>query len=258
LKQQIIINETNVKYKDTTKYIVKMSDLCEIYCLNYKNEERRALMQERFSTLNLKCNFYDGVDTNVDERITKYEQCYKQCWSCMYGHLDMINKFLNETTKEFGIFCEDDIYIRKDFGILLQDVTIKFREMNLDVLILGYLTSHKVEHWHDGYSYKHNSIDSDDFKYHNYPDHVWGTQMYMISRSYAKFLIDKYYTDYAEKSLEGGKPFSADWTITKDGNRCLIFPMLAVEDGKTRNCDLGQDIFHQSCHLYNYNPDLFI
>jgi len=58
--------------------------------------------------------------------------------------------------------------------------------------------------------------------------------------------------------LEGGKPFSADWTITKDGNRALIFPMLAVEDGKTRNCDSGQDIFHQSCHLYNYNPETFI
>lgn len=235
-----------------------MSESCEIYCLSYNNEERKKLMESRFVQLNLRVNFYEGVDVNTDERITKYEKCYKQCWSCMYGHLDMIYKFYNDTDKEFGIFCEDDIYIHKNFSDKLTEITEKFRVLNLDVLLLGCLITEKIQDYHHGFQV----LDSTpNHKYHCYPDHVWGTQMYMISRNNAKKILDKYYNGYAEKTLEDGNsltPFSADWTITKDGNRAIIYPMVAAEDGKSFYEHWGQNEKHKQAHLHNYNAEEFI
>ena len=90
----------------------------QIYCLNYNNETRRIKMEKIFNELGMDCFFYNGVDFS-DERINKYNNIIsdhtKKCWSCMYGHLDMIHKFYYNTDKEIGIFCEDDIYIHKDF-----------------------------------------------------------------------------------------------------------------------------------------------
>jgi hypothetical protein len=57
-------------------------------------------------------------------------------------------------------------------------------------------------------------------------------------------------------------PFSADWTITKDGNRALITPCLAVENGKVEVAHFGgsyeQYFFHKKCHEVQYDPDIFI
>jgi hypothetical protein len=52
-------------------------------------------------------------------------------------------------------------------------------------------------------------------------------------------------------------PFNSDWTITKEGNRALLYPMIALEDGKTKYLDGGQHNYHQECHHNNYAPELF-
>jgi hypothetical protein len=237
----------------------EISEICEFYCLSYKNEERRIAVQNSFNQLNLRVNFYDGVDETTDCRILEHEKCYKRCWSCMYGHLDMINKFYNETDKEFGIFCEDDIYLHKNLKHLLPEITKVFKEQILDVLLLGYLITYDVSR--DIIAFPFLSQCGEFHNVYKYPDDVWGTQMYMISRSHAKTLLNKYYNgDYARASLEerSTQPFSSDWTITKDGNRALIYPMLAVEDGKSNHEHWGQHNFHQQAHLWNYNPEQFI
>ena len=80
--------------------------------------------------------------------------------------------------------------------------------------------------------------------------------MYMISRPYAQSILDKYYHRYAEQSLDPSlkmTPFSSDWTITKDGNRALVYPMCAVEDGKTHYDHSGQEVYHQQCFALNYD-----
>ena len=82
--------------------------------------------------------------------------------------------------------------------------------------------------------------------------------MYLITRNYAKFLLDNYYYDYSDKTLNDNsiKQFSADWIITKNGNRALIYPMLAVEDGNANSGHYGQDKFHIDCHNFNINENL--
>jgi hypothetical protein len=81
----------------------------------------------------------------------------------------------------------------------------------------------------------------------------------MLSKMQASALLNKYSPPYADISITNNslKPFNSDWTITKEGNRALIYPMVALEDGKTKYHDHGQYILHQECHKAHYVADLF-
>ncbi len=250
-----------------------VNDICSFYCLSYKNEQKKINMSNRFSQLNINVEFYDGVGFD-DKRlsiplINKDELKHK--WSSMYGHLDMINKFVKETDKEYAVFCEDDIYLDKnlanDIPILIQD----FKIMKLDVLLLGYLTKYKIEDFDHQFSVKkeYGCTNNKLRKYHNYYNYLRGSQMYMLSRSHAQSILEKYYSGYAEKTLNTDyelsttlQPFYADWTITKNGNRAIVYPMYAVEDAGPQSGHIDdynqQHIFHRGCFNFNYNRDTFI
>lgn len=240
------------------------NDLCAFYCLSYKNEERKTALTDRFNQLNINVTFYDGVEFD-DPRISIPSESHsidKKSWSYTYGHFDIINKFVNETDKEYGVFCEDDIYLHKnlanDIPMLIED----FKEMDLDILLMGFLTLYKIEDYFGGFHIKHPFNEKQrPHKYHNYPDDLWGAQMYMLSRKHAKTLLEKYYNGYAVQSLRSDlqlTPFCSDWTITKEGNRALVYPMYAVEDGKTHYEHGGQNNFHKDCSRVNYDPEQFI
>ena len=238
-----------------------------IYCLSYNNQERKNNMKNRFENLGLEYTFYGGVNYQ-DPRI--HADSYKQCWSCMYGHLDMIKMFYSDKNVEFGIFCEDDILIHKNFKDIIPDVINDFKILNLDLLLLGYLATFKIQPYYNEFHLKENQSENnlllENYRYHNFPDDVWGAQMYMLSKNSAKKILDKYGDDsgYAERSQNNPDmtPFSADWTITKDGNRALLSPPLIIEDGKS---DLshygghyGQYLFHKKSHELYYDPNYFI
>jgi GR25 family glycosyltransferase involved in LPS biosynthesis len=226
-----------------------------IYCLSFKNPNRKAQMENRFKQLDINCIFYDGVDNN-DPRIANNNG--DGGWSIMFGALDIIQKFY-DSEKEFGIFCEDDVYIHKDFKIMLPDIIEDFKKMNLDILLLGYLIPIEIKSDYQNFEFKSNDSNLK-YTYHNYPDDLWGGQMYMLTKKHAKYLLEKYTIEYANSSLTDSmlNPFSADWTITKDGNRALIYPMLAVETADKIYGHYGQDTFHENCKNCNYKPDIYI
>jgi len=230
----------------------------KIYCLSFQNMERRMSMETRFQTLDVDYFIYDGVDMD-DERI--HPDSCKRLWSCMYGHLDMIEMFYKDDSVDYGIFCEDDIYIHKDFKQYMPQIIADFKYLNLDVLLLGYMITFKIQPESDGYHLKDENHKSD-FTYHNYNYDTWGAQMYMLSKEHAKTLLDKYgaSSGYAIKSLtDRSNPFSPDWSLTKDGNRALIMPCIAVEDGNVEHYDHDQHKnFHLNCHKAQYDPNLFI
>jgi GR25 family glycosyltransferase involved in LPS biosynthesis len=232
----------------------------KVYCLSFKNDERKISMKSRFEKLNIDYIFYDGVDFN-DKRI--HPDSYKQCWSCMYGHLDMIQMFYNDNNINYGIFCEDDIYIHKDFKEFIPQIIKDFQYLKLDVLLLGYLIPFIIKYNYINFEVKDNNFNSNNFKYHNFPNELWGTQMYMLSKEYAKKILENYneLSNYSIRTLTDNSltPFSADWTITKDGNRALIMPCLAVEDNKKiYHNDPNQERFHKICHEIQYDPNVFI
>jgi hypothetical protein len=231
----------------------------ELYCLNYKNLDKKIIMEERFKKLDISYNFYEGVDDD-DQRIKNKKKKYgkdSSADSIMFGHLDMIYKFYNDTDKSYGIFCEDDIYIHKNFKDYLPKIIEDFESLNLDILLLGYLITHKISDSSDFGLLNKEIIFNDKYKYYKYHNDLWGTQMYMLSRNNAKKILDKYYYTYLDYNPQV-EPFSSDWTITKFGNRALVFPLLAVEDGKKTYDHRGQHDFHFYSYFNNYNQEEFI
>lgn len=255
----------------------------DFYCLNYTDEpytknERRIEMERKFTQLNIPLWFYSGV-TYSDERIKNIHSSLQHTWSICYGHLDMINHFLTNSNKEYAIICEDDILIHKDFANYLDYILDVFKKTSFDLLLLGYLCSNPIHTYSNFYELhvfpfktppfitninKENNIDhcppDYPYKLFNYPDSTWGTQMYMISKKQAKFIIDKYYDTYAMQSLTDSSMtvFSGDWTITKEGKRAVIYPLLVIENGLSNYEDEGQDMAHKKCFNFSYIPNTFI
>jgi len=217
------------------------------YCLNFY-ENKREDLKKRFDHLNIDCFFYKGVSL-LDERIQNYE--YKKAASNIIGHIDMITKFLN-SDYEFGIFCEDDIYINKELITNLPNICNDFKNLNLDILLLGYLLPFKINVYNPHFKLLHNN---DNLSYYTYNDDLWGTQMYMYSKTQAKYIIEKYNTDYNNTEV----PFSADFILTKDGkNRALITPIMAIEDNSNVIDDYYQNEYHKNCFNCNFDKDLFL
>ena len=239
-------------------------DRTKFYCLNYNNEQRKKDMQRRFETLKIKCIFSKGVDF-ADERISRYSELLddatKRVWSCMYGHLDMIHDFYYNTKKDYGIFCEDDIYLHKNLTNYWPRICLDFSSLKLDVLLLGYLL-HTDPNDSEDFTMQRLFINGSPFTFYSFPDNVWGTQMYMLSRDHAKYLLDKYgsHSGYAERTINDKSitPFSADWTLTKEGKRCIINPIIVVEDNNTNYDNEGQGAFHKKCFDLHFKENLFI
>ena len=225
------------------------------YCLSYEHK-RKEQIEKVFKTLNINAQIYKGVDFN-DVRLQnkKLDPHQKRVWSICYGHLDMIRSFY-ESGHSYGIFCEDDIIIRKDFIKHLPSIIADFNSMSLDILLLGYLCENPI----DTYSnFPVKKSDTPPFKYLGYPDELWGAQMYLISRAHAHNILAKYYEDYADKTLEDTSiiPFSADWTITKEGHRALIYPLVAIENMNDEQRDYARDRCLTGCYNFSYTKELF-
>jgi hypothetical protein len=119
-------------------------------------------------------------------------------------------------------------------------------------MLLGYLISYIIGERHDGFS---SLYEGTTYRYYGYaPETIWGTQMYMMTRKHAKYIIDKYSSPEANPDVH----FSADWTITQEGERRIVYPMLAIEDGKTTYNDAGQAHFHHLSHIIHLNSSKYI
>lgn len=221
-----------------------MNSAWSIYCLNFNNVSRNTSMTNRFHNLGIT-NFTmsSGVPLS-DPRINSTNiDNVKRCHSCMFGHLDMIRDFLENDSSPYGIFCEDDILMDSNFVFRLDHIIRDFEKQNLDILLLGYL-------------YPSVIVGDNSHNYYEYaPESIWGTQMYMLSRKWARQIIDKYGCADASTTFS---PFSADWTITQHGNRRIIYPMLAIEDGTSKYEDAGQAQFHALSHSAHLDSSKYI
>jgi len=209
-----------------------------VYTFSYQNPTRAAAMQTRFAEEGVELEFVPPVEPD-DARLESAPPGQRRTWAIMWSHLDMLKTFL-ESDLEFGLFCEDDIMIRKGLKDLLPEVTAAYRRLKLEILLLGYLLNYRPVQviGHDEFPLTTN------YTYMNYPEHLWGSQMYLLDRITAKKFLDRYTVEFARS---GTVPFSPDWTLTKEGRRALIYPMLAVEEGRVATDHEGQREFHRVC-----------
>jgi GR25 family glycosyltransferase involved in LPS biosynthesis len=219
---------------------------CQFYCLSFNDIDKKKSMENRFHKLGIKCNFYPGIKHN-DKRLKYAGTSFnRRHWSMTYGHLDIIQDFYYHTNDKYAVICEDDILIHQDFKEIIKKVISDFNILDLDILLLGYIIPYKIDYDKivSIYTLKRPMHPDAAFKYHEYPEYLSGSQMYMITKNFAKILLDKYYNNFAGFD---NNVFMVDKTIIKNGNRALLYPMLAIEDADQ------EDNYHQLCHKIHYN-----
>jgi hypothetical protein len=247
---------------ESTNYIDFIREHCNFYCVCFQNPEKKESMTNRFRHIQLELIVYDGVP-HTDPRIQNIEgvrensPSVQRLWSVTYGHLDMIQMFY-DSGKSFGFFCEDDIVIHRDLPLLIPHIMEEYSAMDINLLLLGYMKTCKIEGWMTGHEIKHE-FPGRPYTYHNYPQDQWGVHLYMMDRKGAKRILDTYAHGFADSRPD--IPFSPDWTISKIENHALISPMYAVEDGRdswSHYNHQGQYDFHMQTFSFNYIPDKFI
>jgi hypothetical protein len=205
-------------------------------------------MVKKLEYFQIPIAFYSGVPQD-DPRIRFVSNtAIRRTASICYGHLDMLQHFIDNSNKPFAIIMEDDILIKETFVTDIEKAVDVCNSENLDLLLIGYLCSNPI-HTYSNFPEICTKYSTDEFRILGYPDSTWGAQMYMISKDQAKRIIEKYSYGYLEQSLENPDmtPFSSDWTITKEGSRAVLYPLRVIENGSTKYEDEGQDICRVLC-----------
>jgi GR25 family glycosyltransferase involved in LPS biosynthesis len=234
----------------------------KIYCINFNDEPRRQKMSHRFSTIGQPVHFTEPV-YDTDPRITAidfatYPHMVARTSAIMLQHLDSLKHFLDTTdpqTAEYCIVCEDDVLISRNFVHEYNTVMQAFKHFELDVLLLGCLQYFRL---YVGASWYDHLYDTPDhlLQVFRHPDHLWGSQMYVVSRKWAEHLVEKYTVEYAQEHPD--LPHNPDWIITKMGHRAMVYPMLAMEEGDTKIGDDSQRDFHRSVFLVNWDSERYL
>jgi GR25 family glycosyltransferase involved in LPS biosynthesis len=240
---------------DTTKKV-------NYYVLTTIDSEKYKKMKYRFEHENIEACYCPVVEFS-DARLSEVEDKHKRPWSCMLGHLDMFARFLKSDAK-YGVFCEDDVHIRRGITEIIPETIAKYERRNLEILMLGYLFPFKpveLTFYHEPEFY-HQKLDiiDENLIYFSYIERLWGSQMYMLDRKTAERFLNTYTIEYAKQSLMNPDmaPYAVDWTITKNGRRAAVYPMLAVEEKPIDSSDYGQYTYHTKCNEVHYDASKYI
>jgi hypothetical protein len=225
------------------------------YTFSFQNPQRKAKMEEQFHAEGIPLHFVEPV-LSTDSRLTPAPDNLKRLWGITFSHLDMLKTFL-ESDADFGVFCEDDIRLRKNITPLLPEVMLQFRRHNLEILLLSYLCTYipvelNVHQPHGVIEYP--------YIYLTYQDNLWGAHMYMLDRKTAQKHLDKYNLAYAKETLVNSSltHFNPDWTLTKDAERkAAIYPMLSLEGGQVNTDHEFQVQFHKQAFETHFSPDFY-
>jgi len=210
-------------------------------------------MRNRFCQLGFSENeaiITPGVEYSVDNSPDRTA-------GMMLGHLAMIRQFYEDQAKpEYGIFCENDVYIHRDIKTRIPQIIQDFDELGLDILLMGFLFAYPQQDLDVKLQDNCDILKKGAFhSYYDYYNTMWGSQMYMISRKQSKYFLDKYTLEIAKSPPPNFPPFASDWTLTKDGKRALIWPMMAVEDGTQNYGDSWQNRTHHHTFLGNITSE---
>lgn len=238
----------------------------KIYCVTFRNPERRERMVTRFDTLGLRFEFvealpWDHPNIKPNDSVIEYAKEFRHwnsyAWSTAHAHAAAVQQFVN-SGESIGIICEDDIHLhiqtKKEIPLIIDNM----HKMGLDCILLGYLTTNPPAKIHSTWVPMYPQ-----FMYFHCAFDLWGAQMYIITREYAVNAIDKFgpQTGYPIRSVldKDLTPFVADWIWNKASDkRAIISPMIAVEEGKIQSTENTYGHYHAQCFNVNYNPNLYI
>jgi GR25 family glycosyltransferase involved in LPS biosynthesis len=229
------------------------------YCLSVPGSDRYNRMKGRFEHECIDVTFVP-VLKETEPRLQKTST--SSAISCAFGHLDMMRAFLN-SKNEYGIFCEDDIHLRKGLSSFIPELIMKFQRNNLEILLMGYLFPKQIRtidfYFDTSFEGQYNTPIDENIVMFRHIDRLWGSQMYMLSRKKAEYFLNTYTEEYYIKTTTDSslKPFSADYLFTKDGVRAAIYPMMAVEESYSINHSV-QNRYHLESHKTHYSETRYI
>ena len=295
--------------------------LIHALCFQHKRTDEMAAKFQSVGVDPAAIHFYDGVpftdprlqSANGVAKLMHMAKCNSssdfvpndsitRSWSLCYGHLDMIRHYYDRTagmeSPPLGIFCEDDILLRRDFVPQMNRIVRDFHALKLDIMMLGYLCSFPIQPSNQFHRLEPES-DTTTFQYFRYPSDIWGTQMFMMTREHAGTLLANYEYGYVEYTIAHPNilpHFSADWILTKPvlatsslataslatsslataslataslatsslatsslatSSLALLYPPMAIEDGKARYDHGGQQRTRDMCFQLCYSEDVF-
>lgn len=219
-----------------------------VFVLNYNNEIRKTAMQERFHKAGITPTFSQGKNYTGQPP----EGIDTRNWSIMLSHMHLLQLFY-ETGKTYGIICEDDIHIHRDFKILVEDCIFNMEYLTLDIVLLGCLIEGPPYH---GDCVGKSMNQSELLRFYSYHESIWGAHCYIVKRCYAEHML-KYFSEPVYD-----KNYSPDWIITKmTDKRSFVWPPLAIEEGEVATQDECQRDFHKRCTDFQFstlNQDCYL
>ena len=197
-----------------------------VYYLTLKDShDRQKDLENKLSDRGCKfkkIECYDGRKVDIRDQLSlngtyiSKTNISSENLSVSLSHIKMIQDWLKNTEEEIGFFCEDDI----DFS-LVDHWNFDFEDvvLNLPYDWKAMMMSLIVE---DG-------ISEEDMKIREKKWNDWSCCAYILKRSYAKSLIEKYYdqkTDSYCLDIDDTDhiPFPENIVYPSDYKKCYIFP----------------------------------
>ena len=165
----------------------KLEDIPTINCISLQeSEDRRKLFLEQFKEYGVdhKVRFHISEKFGEVKETLEFEEGFedKSCEgnkSIFVAHLKNIKNWYETSNEEYGLFCEDDLYLE----------TVKYWNFKWND-ILEYLPNdwECVQLTYTGDTFHEGLIRLQKRRWY-----FWGAQAFILKRSYAKKLLDTYY-----------------------------------------------------------------
>src|SRR5437899_710072 len=128
-----------------------------------------------------KLEFVDAVTKDQFKNNNDYTNAQHACFA---SHLKALKTFL-DTRAEVCIVCEDDLLIHKNFGNLCSELIDNLPD-DIKLCSLSYFPINIKLFKSSGKNPSLNNV------YYVGPKAIWGTQMYYITKTYAKECVEAY------------------------------------------------------------------
>lgn len=227
----------------------------EVYISSFRDEARRNKMRQRCEDCGLSASIYNFTENDSkihDVAAVLGDPSASGRFLVVFNWLRLCHDFYHHSTKEYCVIMEDDIYLKKSIKYDINNALEVMKTLNYHIMLLGYLMTCTP----DQAGYLKFAYDNDGFSYYHYPDELWGSHCFIITKPQAKYFLDKYTIEHIA-TLHGT---GGDWIFTKDpvdNQRGLMFPPLAVEEGVVRTDHWAQISFHRNCSDFQYNSHIY-
>lgn len=273
-KYKTLVNKTNknkTRSISLDKFVSRVSEksksrqyekMTTVYVVNYADEDRRQKMVNRFAHVLPRARVHFSPGTSISDPMFQgpaFAGRPLDVWVVLVDHLANIRHFY-ESKQPYALFCEDDTLIDTRLETLLPSVFEDCKRNHFDVVLLAsLLLAPPLEGDRVAAGPLCDSVPLG--SYYGYGVGMWGAHMYVLSRPYAAYLLEKYTLEWAlnNGAWSVGQHYCSDWTITKDTvHRALLYPPLGVEEGVVKCDDADQINLHRQSHLFMYEPHRFV